>query len=946
MKHVFTFFACIVFSGLFAQETDSLEIAMLKDSLARIQHWELGQFEKAEALHFEARDIRARQAGRSHPVYAASMLELGWLYEDWGRYDYALWHFTEAKNIYESRFGKSNTDYAQSLANLGVMYFLLGDFQQSESLYMESSAIYARELGKMHHLYANSLGSLAFLYQNIGQFQKAEKLHKEGIVIWETLLGKTYRGTLYARNNLANLYMFMNQYEKAESIFIELLAIDQVNADTLQMLQPINDLAYLYTISGQYAKAEPLFKKANLICEKIYGTSHPDYARSLTNLAWFYIYMEQYKQPEIYFLEASVIYERVVGKKCQEYAGTLQGLAQVYQKSSQYDQAEASFFEAGKIWLEVFGNTHPYYLDHLDKLAEFYCESGHCQKAEPIHLKINNIRQINLLNNTAFLSEQEIMQEEKLNRKINDKFIAFAASRAPDSPEFSAALWDNALFYKGMLLENALAFRNAVSHSQDSGLVEKKLNWQHFQRLLAAERGEPLAMQNNIQELEEQAIALEKELIRAVPGFRETLKRFSWKEIQACLGSHDAAIEFIVYRDSAAAGEKYAALLLRPDDTHPVFVPLCEEKQLSRLVQRAGRKDQEFYWAMYRPGQNGAASLYDLLWKPLESLLPAGGKIYYSPTGLLHRLNPDAMQFKKNTPLLKPYHLIRLGSTRQLCQMPEEKKAHREVVLMGGVQYEPDERTIPSSARIEDHTFGTNGRGLFSYTDSTLRGGNWSYLPFTQQEVDTVWHQLQQHGFEVRAYTGNAATEEAFRQTGRNSGLPSPKIIHLATHGYFFPDIKTTNPVRNDASTIFKISDHPLIRSGLILAGGNHAWLTGKPLRENMEDGILTAYEISQMDLSDTELVVLSACETGLGDVAGNEGVYGLQRAFKLAGVRYLIMSLWKVDDRATMELMSSFYTNWLQKKMDIPTAFRTAQLELLAKDPNPFFWAGFVLME
>ncbi|MDZ4681706.1 MAG: tetratricopeptide repeat protein, partial [Saprospiraceae bacterium] len=98
--------------------------------------------------------------------------------------------------------------------------------------------------------------------------------------------------------------------------------------------------------------------------------------------------------PEIYFLEASVIYERVVGKKCQEYAGTLQGLAQVYQKSSQYDQAEASFFEAGKIWLEVFGNTHPYYLDHLDKLAEFYCESGHCQKAEPIHLKINNIRQI------------------------------------------------------------------------------------------------------------------------------------------------------------------------------------------------------------------------------------------------------------------------------------------------------------------------------------------------------------------------------------------------------------------------------------------------------------------------------------------------------------------------------------------------------------------------
>jgi CHAT domain-containing protein len=137
-----------------------------------------------------------------------------------------------------------------------------------------------------------------------------------------------------------------------------------------------------------------------------------------------------------------------------------------------------------------------------------------------------------------------------------------------------------------------------------------------------------------------------------------------------------------------------------------------------------------------------------------------------------------------------------------------------------------------------------------------------------------------------------------------------------------------------------------MIRSGLILAGGNYAWNTGKPYREDMEDGILTAYEISQMNLSSTELVVLSACETGLGDIQGNEGVYGLQRAFKIAGAKYLIMSLWQVPDYQTQELMTTFYSKWLEGRMAIPEAFRAAQKEMREKYRNPYFWAGFVLVE
>lgn len=137
-----------------------------------------------------------------------------------------------------------------------------------------------------------------------------------------------------------------------------------------------------------------------------------------------------------------------------------------------------------------------------------------------------------------------------------------------------------------------------------------------------------------------------------------------------------------------------------------------------------------------------------------------------------------------------------------------------------------------------------------------------------------------------------------------------------------------------------------MIRSGLLLAGANYAWKNGRPISPGADDGILTAYEIAQLDLSQTELVVLSACETGLGDIRGDEGVYGLQRAFKLAGVKYVLMSLWQVPDFQTQELMAAFYYHFLEEKMDIPAALRAAQAELRSRYPDPFTWAGFVLLE
>jgi CHAT domain-containing protein len=276
---------------------------------------------------------------------------------------------------------------------------------------------------------------------------------------------------------------------------------------------------------------------------------------------------------------------------------------------------------------------------------------------------------------------------------------------------------------------------------------------------------------------------------------------------------------------------------------------------------------------------------------------------------------------------------------------PPAAAANDLAAVFGGIRYDMDSTAIAKANEILPESWsGTRGELQFSYVDSTLRGGDWKYLQWSDVEAVALNKLLKNNGLQPSMRRGYAATEESFKTLGN----PSPRIIHLATHGFFFPDVRGEGrDLRGgQEEPVFKISEHPMIRAGLVLAGGNHAWKTGKPLKPGMEDGILTAYEISQMNLSNTELVVLSACETGLGDIQGNEGVYGLQRAFKIAGAKYVLISLWQVPDFQTQEMMTAFYTHWLEAKRSIPDAFRAAQQAMKSKYPEPFNWAGFVLVE
>jgi CHAT domain-containing protein len=305
---------------------------------------------------------------------------------------------------------------------------------------------------------------------------------------------------------------------------------------------------------------------------------------------------------------------------------------------------------------------------------------------------------------------------------------------------------------------------------------------------------------------------------------------------------------------------------------------------------------------------------------------------------------------------------VRVGSTRTLITgrladqcfalSSESANQSQSAIVYGGIQYDMDSLAY-LAANTPDMADSSRKDGTFRYMVEERPGGNrggagdvwtWGALPSTSREADYVSALLREAGFSTEVQKGLSASEERIKKMG-TSGR-SPRILHLATHGFAFPD-PPKNPSKDliDAEPTFKLLDDPMLRSGLVLAGVNHYWKNKRPLG-NFEDGALVAYELCDLDLRNTELAVLSACLTGQGDVVGSEGVYGLQRAFRIAGAKFLIVSLWQVPDSQTLELMRLFYQNWLEKKESLRDAFDHAQQAFRKNNPSPFVWAGFVLVE
>lgn len=748
----------------------------------------------------------------------------------------------------------------------------------------------------------------------------------------------TYANCIF---NKGRIYQLSNKLKEAEPYYVQARELKGkiLGKEHKDYASVTNNLAILYRILYRYDESIPLVEEVAVIRAKLLGIDHPDYTSTINNLAIFYIHQQKYLNAKGLLDEARTIREKTTGVDHPDYANALEDLSLLNTKMKNLPDALKLRNQAVGIFEKSLGKSHNRYAQNLFSMAQIEGMSGKLKDADTHFAEAADIQRKIVMKSTRFMSERELSSYTELFKQNIDVVNSYTF-RCTNSNIMGQVSYDNALFYKGFLLNASFKVKNLGR--TDQAIAEQFDLLASYNKRLNQAYDKPRPERDTlvIKDLELKSAKLEKDLVLKVAGLGDAIKEVKWDQVKSILKPGEAAIEFIHFKlnfPEKSDSILYAALLVKPESGNPEFIPLFEEKALDSLLSKKGERNELYVKQLYSLDSRGAVAiekpqktLYDIIWKPLESKLINTKTIYQSSTGLLHRINLGAIPINEDETLTDKYNFIKLGSTRQLVTGLQDDKMGGSPALFGGITYEPDSTTAPIFNQGSDVLAMRRNEAQIPAAERAERGGSWTFLKWTAKEINAISNIMKSASMAPDMLTGNNATEESVKKLGSNG--PSPNIIHIATHGFFFPDPKEHIPTNGTIETIeskFKISEQPMIRSGIVMAGGNYAWKTGKPYHEGLDDGILTAREISQMNLAQTELVVLSACETGLGDIKGNEGVYGLQRAFKIAGAKYLLMSLWQVPDRETMEFMTTFYSHWLSEKMSIPEAYHQTQKEM-----------------
>ncbi|MDB9882665.1 CHAT domain-containing protein [Bacteroidia bacterium] len=874
----------------------------LGEVYAKMQH-----FDKAEKMMLLDLTVTKKTKGKDHSYYGIRLNNLAGLYKEKGQYEKALPLYLEALGNTEKSLGKDHSYYRVYQNNLAGLYEILGQYEKALTLYQEALTKTEKTQGKSHSEYGTGLNNLAGLYENMGQYKKALPLYQEALINTEKSLGKDHFSYGILLNNLALLYKRM----------------------------------------GQHKEALPLYQEALINTEKVFGKEHSEYGNRLNNLAIWYEDMGQFDKALPLYQESLKIIEKSLGKHHPRYGTSLNNLAGLLETMGDSEKALSLYQNALINTEKTLGKDHAEYAVNLNSLAGLYENTGQHEKAYPLYQEANQIKLLQIEEMFRFRSEEEKRVFMKRVLYSFDIYQSFEYNSSIRFSEFTETNLNNQLVLKGLLLNASKDIYTKLGSLGDEEINDKVEEIKHNKRVLSKQLSLPLNQRfYNTDSL--------SELVNTQEGFLVKLyhKKFGkstslskdWKEIKAKLNQDEVAIEFshFRYRNGKEWTDStlYAAYLIKKEWATPKVVYLFEQQQLKSVMSHKS-PNQLYATRGASVEDNGAAvlfadSIYNLVWKQLEPELDGVKTIYYATDGLLHQIPFAALGQTGSSSLSEQYNMVQLSSTAKLIDLKTE--ASDQILLVGGIDYTYD--TTSSTVKQEVvYSFLENEKLKRSSTNRS-RGDGWNYLPGTKTEIEQIESSAAKHKKTATTLSGKLATEAAFKKLNGNS----PGVLHIATHGFFFENPKK-KPKPESTQTQFTAVDDPLLRSGLLLSGANYTWENSSNPYEK-EDGILTALEISNMDLKNTQLVVLSACETGLGDIDGNEGVYGLQRAFKMAGVESIIMSLWQVPDVETSEFMQSFYNTWFTG-VSIRVAFNTTQRTMQQKyRDEPFKWAAFVLLD
>ena len=736
-------------------------------------------------------------------------------------------------------------------------------------------------------------------------------------------------------NVLGNAYLALGNYEKSarclnmaqECTRIELDEASPAVANTL------NNLGNLYRKMDKPKEALDVYKESLAIYTRNFGENDINCAASHNNIGNVYYGMGKYDEAMASYEKSRVIMSNKKMENTGDYANTIANIALTYNAQGDHAKALSHFDTAMKIAAEVYGTDHARYADMTNNKGDVYFASGDYQKASECYISALATNRKHLVSDFSFLTATEREMYWEKNGSMCQRILN-CGSKLPNNDLISGGAYDAELITKGLLLTSDIEFTRTIYESGDSALITDYMTLVTLNDVLNKAYEMPVEERYiDTRELKEKINATERNLVSRAGKYGNIAGsvELTWQDVKSAMQSGDVAVEFTKFKVDSTKTQ-YAALVLTKDMKSPALVQLCSEKDLQRLLRTGVMPDKPSddrgatILRDRRMGVYTSTDLYNAIWKPMEKYFGKNPRIYFAPTGLLHQVAIEYAPADSKSSISDKYEIYRVSSTRFLATN-YSPRPFEEAVLYGGINYDSD----TASMKRESERFGTRAVSYNSFADISRdeERSSLSYLPGTKTEVETIEAKLKAGKIKVDMHIGEAANEESFKDlSGKKVSL-----LHIATHGFFMP-----------ADTILN-SEQSLNLSGLLLAGANNIW-TNQLVPEGVEDGVLTAKEISNMDLRNTDMVVLSACQTGLGEIT-DEGVFGLQRGFKKAGVHTLIMSLWSVDDNATQMMMTEFYSN-LIKGMSKREAFLKAQQALKTTKgfENPRFWAAFIMLD
>lgn len=856
----------------------------------------------------------------------------------------------EYQMVENLRFAQYKRDTMTSKAEFFIFYIRVGLFDKADTCLKE----YSKEIEQNYSM-NSSYGVLycimrCKLAKIRGIYNEAEYYANKEQIIYEFLYGHAndYR-------NLADIYNDLGQYDK--SLLMRYKSHKVLLATTFEYhvnrILSWSGIGKTYLKMGKLDSAKQCFEKAFDIIKASHKQKTVDLSNILNNLGYISELQHDYNSAEKLFDTALSAGDSLEIANVYDKSLWLMSVARILRKQKKHTEAIEKNEKVVSILRGLESNEF-YRQAQLNRALIHESLNQNTASADSLESLFQNI-QTRIVKEFAYLPEQD--KVAFMTMLDNDFFGTMQAAYARLYAKGETAK-SSALFYNTVLMQKELSLVDTRSLKRKASILNDTLLFAQLFKLNALEEqiksDKPIPTTER-QRMSEEITQIKRGLEQKYPQlFEKDWTKINWQSVQKQLKTNEIAIEFadvLNNDDDTTKLRHYYALLITPNSPHPTVIPLFEEQALINILdatlvkehfERKGLPDtlmvNDAKTVAKRYNTTNGKKLSDLIWQPLENarLLRGVTRVHFAPSGLLNRISFSALPIVRDTftRLMEVYQLRQYNTTRAIVETAtQHNTSAKDLVLFGDIQYgncEGDSSKIAEVEAVQDRNTLATRSALFLDSVSIC----WAQLAHSKTEVERISRiqKKQQPNADFKAWTGYSAGEARFKSYG-SYDKPSPSTLYITSHGF-------GNPSRYPESRYASAALH---RAGLVMAGANWTTCCHTQRDPDAEDGILTAYEIAQLNLSNTELVVLNGCQTGLGDIWGREGVFGLTRGFKLAGVNYIIASLWEVPDAEAADFMTAFYSTYLSGK-SITEAFDQTR-QTMQKKQSANSWAAWVLI-